>query len=279
MSERTSHRSAVVFAVLLLGMLTVPAGAARHRGTTATSRRHATAWSRIELRHVSPQYVLDALQQGREWRALLHGAGSRRLLEGVALVIPSSRTGALLVRGTRDGVAQLRQIVGLLDTPRRAVQSPRAVGSVTQAYQMVLRGEWQRSVIATRAVLSRDPLNAEASALQAYSLVKLNKTNEAETPMTRALHQADGATGRARALALLAEGALAAARGNKAQAISDYQQAGNADESCALAYLAFAEYAHANGKDDTAKKLLQGALAAVRTPQERAAISARLGAL
>jgi ATP/maltotriose-dependent transcriptional regulator MalT len=143
---------------------------------------------------------------------------------------------------------------------------------------MALLGEWQKSVLAAASARSQSPENAEASALQAYSLVKSGRPNEAETLLTHALRQTEGATGRARALALVASGALAEARGSKANAISAYQNAGNADESCALPYLAFADYARRNGNSEIAKKLLQGGLNAVKTPAERAAIRARLGA-
>jgi len=101
----------------------------------------------------------------------------------------------------------------------------------------------------------------------------------AESFISRALKLTEGQSGRARALALVAQGAFAEAKGNKPLAVSSYQQAGNADESCALAYLAFADYAHGSGKDDTAKKLLQGALAAVQTPEEKAAIQSKMSTL
>lgn len=277
MSARKARCVTFVVAILLLGVPAAHVSAARHHRKAVNSQRHNLSWTSIALRHVSPQYVLDALQRGREWHALLHGNRGRSL-DGVAEVIPGGRNNTLFVRGTRDGAWQLRQIVGLLDTPPATAQTSTPVGTTDQAYQMVLTGQWQRSIRITRGLLSHSPGNTEAMALQAYSLVKSNRPDEAETLLVRALRQTEGMKGHVRALVLVAAGSFAEAQGNKVQAVSAYQQAGSADSTCALAYLAFADYAHNNGKDATAKKLLQGALDAVQTPAERAAIRTRLGA-
>ncbi|MDQ2686891.1 MAG: hypothetical protein M3Y28_03385 [Armatimonadota bacterium] len=278
MSERTSCRFTAVLVALLLGASVVQAAAAQHHGKGAVvSRRSRTAWAKIGLRHVTPLYVLTALRQGREWNVRLHGAEGR-LLEGVSYVIPSSRTNTLFVQGTSGGVQQLREIVALLDTPAPPAPVLGLEAGVTRAYQMALLGEWQKSVLAAESARFRSPENAEASALQAYSLVKSGRTREAETLATTALRRTEGTTGRARALALVAAGALSEAHGSKSNAVASYQNAGNADQTCALPYLAFADYAHRNGKSEVAKRLLQSGLAAVKTPEEQAAIRAKLGA-
>lgn len=277
MSKRTSCRFTAVLVALLLGIPVVQAGAARRHAKAAAAHRPQAAWSKIGLRHVTPLYILTALRQGREWNVRLHGAEGR-LLNGVSYVIPSSRTNTLFVKGTSDGVQQLREIVALLDTPAPQAPVLGLEAGVTRAYQMALLGEWQKSVLAAESARFRSPENAEAAALQAYSLVKSGRTREAETLATTALRKTEGTTGRARALALVAAGVLSEAHGSKSNAVASYQNAGNADQTCALPYLAFADYVHRNGKSEIAKRLLQSGLAAVKTPAEQAAIRAKLGA-
>ncbi|MDQ2688546.1 MAG: hypothetical protein M3Y28_11845, partial [Armatimonadota bacterium] len=148
----------------------------------------------------------------------------------------------------------------------------RPVATPGSAYPAVLTGDWSAAASSTDA-------SPEGLALKGYALVKAGNVEAAEPLISRALTLTKGQSGRAAALALAASGAFAQAKGNNTQAVAAFQQAGNADESCALAYLAFADYAHANGKDDTARKLLQGALNAVQTPEEKAAISSKLGSL
>lgn len=277
MPKRISCRFTAVLVALLLGLPVVQAGAARRHAKAAAAHRPQAAWSKIGLRHVTPLYILTALRQGREWNVRRPRAEGR-LLEGVSYVIPSSRTNTLFVKGTSDGVQQLREIVALLDTPAPQAPVLGLEAGVTRAYQLALLGEWQKSVLAAESARFRSPENAEAAALQAYSLVKSGRTREAETLATTALRKTEGTTGRARALALVAAGALSEAHGSKTNAVASYQNAGNADQTCALPYLAFADYVHRNGKSEIAKRLLQSGLAAVKTPAEQAAIRAKLGA-
>lgn len=168
-------------------------------------------------------------------------------------------------------IVQVPRPHGPVVRPVQGVPIPRPAPTVSP-YSAVLAGSWD-------AAAGANDGSPAGLALKGYALVKKGDTDAAGPVISQALKLTDGQPGRARALALVAQGALADALGNKAQAVSSFQQAGGADDTCGLAYLAFADYAHGNGKDDTARKLLQGALAAVQTPEEKAVITSKLSAL
>ncbi|MDQ2800178.1 MAG: hypothetical protein M3Y13_11100, partial [Armatimonadota bacterium] len=138
----------------------------------------------------------------------------------------------------------------------------------------LLRGEY--SAAAAQASRGNDP---ESLAIKAFAMSRLGDRGGAKAAADSAAQATAGQTGRARALALIAQASVQEQEGGDGNAVRDAYIAGaRADPTLVFGYSALEDFYHRTGNVDQARKLLSVA-ADKANPQEKAVISSKLAHL
>lgn len=153
------------------------------------------------------------------------------------------------------------------------------VYSPVSPYDAVLAASWDKAINAASANISKQSNDVESIALEAYAMIKTGKAEQASGLVARAVLMTKNKPGRAAALALTAQGALAASTGNQTAAVQAFQLATSNDNCPALTYIALAELMHSVHNDKVAKEALDEAKKHAMTPQEKEAVSSLAASL
>jgi hypothetical protein len=154
----------------------------------------------------------------------------------------------------------------------------------TPPYDLILNGSYPGAIGAAEDRLKLKPSSVDALALQAYAMIKINQVGQAGPLIARAA-ALNPTNPRAKALVLVAQGALADAQGNTDAAGKAYFAADHIDNTLGLVYLAAVDHFVKIGKPDVAKALLlgngtsKGGLDLVKTPAEKDALHQKIAGL
>jgi hypothetical protein len=191
----------------------------------------------------------------------------------------------------RQVAALSAQVVALRENTRTAstrrepvVLIPRGINLGTPPYDLILNGSYPGAIGAAEDRLKLNPSNAEALALQAYAMIKINQVGQAGPLIARAA-ALNPTNPHAKALVLVAQGALADAQGNTDAAGKAYFAADHINNTLGLVYLAAADHFVKIGKPDKAKMLIvgnganKGGLDLVKTNAEKDALQQKASSL